>query len=119
MVYCIHIVCFFKQKTAYEMSISDWSSDVCSSDLHMSDQTVQRIVIDGLVFHGDGNPEPLHTGRVTAASITVAPYTQGFEPAFDAMSRRPEERRVGQECVSPCRSRGALSNETKTGQKIY
>src|SRR3546814_17894335 len=26
---------FFKQKTAYEMRISDWSSDVCSSDLHM------------------------------------------------------------------------------------
>src|SRR6184192_4551242 len=25
--------CFFKQKTAYEMSIGDWSSDVCSSDL--------------------------------------------------------------------------------------
>src|SRR3546814_9481676 len=29
---------FFKQKTAYEMRISDWSSDVCSSDLH-SDET--------------------------------------------------------------------------------
>src|SRR3546814_8185343 len=27
------IVLFFKQKTAYEMRISDWSSDVCSSDL--------------------------------------------------------------------------------------
>src|SRR3546814_4490455 len=27
------VVCFFKQKTAYEMRISDWSSDVCSSDL--------------------------------------------------------------------------------------
>src|SRR3546814_5431501 len=27
--------CFFKQKTAYEMRISDWSSDVCSSDLHI------------------------------------------------------------------------------------
>src|SRR3546814_6078096 len=27
---------FFKQKTAYEMRISDWSSDVCSSDLHAS-----------------------------------------------------------------------------------
>src|SRR3546814_4360916 len=26
---------FFKQKTAYEMRISDWSSDVCSSDLHL------------------------------------------------------------------------------------
>src|SRR3546814_11607970 len=30
---CICIVFFFKQKTAYEMRISDWSSDVCSSDL--------------------------------------------------------------------------------------
>src|SRR3546814_9630342 len=29
------IVFFFKQKTAYEMRISDWSSDVCSSDLHI------------------------------------------------------------------------------------
>src|SRR3546814_3714255 len=28
------VFCFFKQKTAYEMRISDWSSDVCSSDLH-------------------------------------------------------------------------------------
>src|SRR3546814_9984209 len=27
------VVCFFKQKTAYELRISDWSSDVCSSDL--------------------------------------------------------------------------------------
>src|SRR3546814_19392735 len=27
------LICFFKQKTAYEMRISDWSSDVCSSDL--------------------------------------------------------------------------------------
>src|SRR3546814_2383355 len=34
MVYCIVLVFFFfKQKTAYEMRISDWSSDVCSSDL--------------------------------------------------------------------------------------
>src|SRR3546814_3953365 len=32
---CLH-VCFFKQKTAYEMRISDWSSDVCSSDLRQS-----------------------------------------------------------------------------------
>src|SRR3546814_8364095 len=32
---CLDIFCFFffKQKTAYEMRISDWSSDVCSSDL--------------------------------------------------------------------------------------
>src|SRR3546814_10593198 len=31
---CSLVVFFFKQKTAYEMRISDWSSDVCSSDLH-------------------------------------------------------------------------------------
>src|SRR3546814_6044265 len=30
-------VFFFKQKTAYEMRISDWSSDVCSSDLHVAE----------------------------------------------------------------------------------
>src|SRR3546814_5784197 len=31
----VNVICvfFFKQKTAYEMRISDWSSDVCSSDL--------------------------------------------------------------------------------------
>src|SRR3546814_10000897 len=36
---CVSVSCFFfffKQKTAYEMRISDWSSDVCSSDLHGS-----------------------------------------------------------------------------------
>src|SRR3546814_8746658 len=33
MCVCIYVFFFFKQKTAYEMRISDWSSDVCSSDL--------------------------------------------------------------------------------------
>src|SRR3546814_1290004 len=32
-VCCVGVFFFFKQKTAYEMRISDWSSDVCSSDL--------------------------------------------------------------------------------------
>src|SRR3546814_9802828 len=34
-MYCGLCCFFFKQKTAYEMRISDWSSDVCSSDLRM------------------------------------------------------------------------------------
>src|SRR3546814_2471154 len=34
--FSIIIIFFFKQKTAYEMRISDWSSDVCSSDLQKS-----------------------------------------------------------------------------------
>src|SRR3546814_3968023 len=39
------VFCFFKQKTAYEMLISDWSSDVCSSDLRVDCRAV-----DGAVF---------------------------------------------------------------------
>src|SRR3546814_8511648 len=72
---------FFKQKTAYEMRISDWSSDVCSSDLALEDR--RRV---GSAF-GLGRIE----GRVG-----------------DHLSRRTlrsEERRVGKECVSTCRSR--------------
>src|SRR3546814_3941149 len=33
LLHCVSFFFFFKQKTAYEMRISDWSSDVCSSDL--------------------------------------------------------------------------------------
>src|SRR3546814_1114054 len=41
MYLCISLFFFFKQKTAYEMRISDWSSDVCSSDLfHRTSQRV-------------------------------------------------------------------------------
>src|SRR3546814_10343918 len=37
VVYCFF---FFKQKTAYELRISDWSSDVCSSDLELADEAL-------------------------------------------------------------------------------
>src|SRR3546814_7968820 len=40
-IYFVCVFFFFKQKTAYEMRISDWSSDVCSSDLPS-----QLLVID-------------------------------------------------------------------------
>src|SRR3546814_6280042 len=46
---CLLIFCFFfffKQKTAYEMRISDWSSDVCSSDLIGHLLVVGRAVIE-------------------------------------------------------------------------
>src|SRR3546814_16416693 len=41
-IYCFYFF-FFKQKTAYEMRISDWSSDVCSSDLFVG-EVIQRSV---------------------------------------------------------------------------
>src|SRR3546814_2632770 len=40
-------VLFFKQKTAYEMRISDWSSDVCSSDLQQYHSNIANNVIKG------------------------------------------------------------------------
>src|SRR3546814_10451018 len=47
------LVFFFKQKTAYEMRISDWSSDVCSSDL----------IVDGVIRVLDNPPPPNEAGR--------------------------------------------------------
>src|SRR3546814_2334489 len=43
------VVFFFKQKTAYEMRISDWSSDVCSSDLHGIDLGADGIRVNTVV----------------------------------------------------------------------
>src|SRR3546814_5226844 len=78
---------FFKQKTAYEMRISDWSSDVCSSDLVAEE--AQR---PGTQILAAGEILPRHRG--------AAERQQGV-----AGDVRSEERRVGKECVSTCRSR--------------
>src|SRR3546814_8368309 len=79
-LYCVLSLCFFffKQKTAYEMRISDWSSDVCSSDLFFAVQKTASHQIDT-----DKGPYCVACGA----------------------QDRSEERRVGKECVSTCRSR--------------
>src|SRR3546814_3103936 len=82
---------FFKQKTAYEMRISDWSSDVCSSDLGVAPVRGPRKRMGHL------NTPQLLT-RVTTGSSK-----QDGLP--DLHGDRSEERRVGKECVSTCRSR--------------
>src|SRR3546814_8094601 len=49
LVSFIYILCFFfKQKTAYEMRISDWGSDVCSSDLADIRHVMRGVVRRGL-----------------------------------------------------------------------
>src|SRR3546814_5474542 len=50
----IRVFFFFKQKTAYEMRISDWSSDVCSSDLHLYHllAEVDLVVLHRLTLEG-------------------------------------------------------------------
>src|SRR3546814_19797287 len=121
---------FFKQKTAYEMRISDWSSDVCSSDL-----IAHRL---GLLFERRpahpaqplGGPLDVHDPilpllRDPLALLTVnvalfpfpyldAEVVEGIGEeiedvkAIDDKARgRSEGRREGQECVRTCRSRGS------------
>src|SRR3546814_4573873 len=50
---CVLFCFFFKQKTAYEMRISDWSSDVCSSDLLHT-----RVPVDVIALHDPTFQEP-------------------------------------------------------------
>src|SRR3546814_4057148 len=78
------IVFFLKQKTAYEMRISDWSSDVCSSDLIIGE------------CHA-----ALEFGAVDEfGAVEIFGLPRGVGAVI-----RSEERRVGKECVSTCRSR--------------
>src|SRR3546814_10583077 len=61
---------FFKQKTAYEMRISDWSSDVCSSDLAASnavEKAVRRRRVDLAVLH----QKHVGTGRLRNQATIV------------------------------------------------
>src|SRR3546814_2861791 len=87
---------FFKQKTAYEMRISDWSSDVCSSDLLVA-------------LPGADLVHPVEANEIFLR--LPAPVLDGLEEAgfrfyrWDGTTIRSEERRVGKECVSTCRSR--------------
>src|SRR3546814_14999459 len=76
---------FFKQKTAYEMRISDWSSDVCSSDLFV---VAERAMVGGRrkiivkAVGGRGTKGDLGAGKQRLHRLC-----------------RSEERRVGKECV--------------------
>src|SRR3546814_2899916 len=56
---------FFKQKTAYEMRISDWSSDVCSSDLPYETDYRVRLRIDGILKQSAKMPVKLNQ-RISA-----------------------------------------------------
>src|SRR3546814_14132530 len=63
---------FFKQKTAYEMRISDWSSDVCSSDLPAGLKQAQQL------------PEPIFTPS-TKAAVGDHDQNVSFDAVVDAV----------------------------------
>src|SRR3546814_7560456 len=81
--YCSFFVFFFKQKTAYEMRISDWSSDVSSSDLgawvsqrhERRDQTTPECATAGRDESGDENVAD-HTRTCVRLSILLEADTQ-------------------------------------------
>src|SRR3546814_8420465 len=89
-------VVFFKQKTAYEMRISDWSSDVCSSDLVAHERGVKVHVDGARIFNAAAALETEASALVAEADTVSFCFSKGL---------RSEERRVGKECVSTCRSR--------------
>src|SRR3546814_20151226 len=94
----MHSLFSFKQKPAYEVRISDLSSDVCSSDLPTG------------CGRRRGDPSCLSTGVRSACGWTgcqscpcrTSAFREGCSPPSGV---RSEERRVGKECVSTCRSR--------------
>src|SRR3546814_1775934 len=99
-VYVVIFVFFFKQKTAYEMRISDWSSDVCSSDLFCL--TVVSFLCRSMV--PAGYMPDLSGGRDGRLAIELCTMGGGASLVQIDLGRS-EERRVGKGCVSTCRFR--------------
>src|SRR3546814_9105658 len=116
MWWCCVLVFFFKQKTAYEMRISDWSSDVCSSDLLEFGESTQ--INTPVTFEFSDEQGHKHRVEKRLLILPADPIEEGqetelwYDPAepedwdrIIVQLQRSEERRVGNECVSTCRSR--------------
>src|SRR3546814_9812972 len=114
----VSVFFLFKQKTAYEMRISDWSSDVCSSDLVQPGDRIGLVGRNGAgktttmrILAGEGEP---YAGTVTRTGEIGYLPQDPKEGDLDMLARdrvlsarglRSEERRVGKACVRTCRSR--------------
>src|SRR3546814_3912560 len=95
----------FKQKAAYEMRISDWSSDVCSSDLD-----VGLIVLDEGHMIGPSERKIRYETLVQRLLRRADSADRRIVCLSAILPSRSEERRVGKECVSTCRSRWSPSH---------
>src|SRR3546814_5761530 len=107
----------FKQKTAYEMRINDWSSDVCSSDLDFAAGSGLVAIAAAMSGATRAVANDIDAVAATAVRLNAAlnevhvetndgDLLDGDACDFDLVLRS-EERRVGKECVSTCRSRWA------------
>src|SRR3546814_13275782 len=89
------------------MRISDWSSDVCSSDLLLPpshNMIIYSVSAGGKISIADLFTAGILPGLLFAAALLLTAYLVARHRGY-----RSEERRVGQECVSPCRSRWSQS----------
>src|SRR3546814_6383027 len=102
---------FFNTKTAYEVRISDLSSDVCSSDLRADHRAVAA---EGSHLGGrrrDARPDRQRQPDGPGAEFgSRMAGLSGDEEPGRAAGHRSEERRVGKECDSTCRSRWSRYN---------
>src|SRR3546814_1480556 len=116
MLFCqLVLFCFFffKQKTAYEMRISDWSSDVCSSDLGRGEPFLSgRLILEPEfveVFTTGKVGLPQLSMNFPAEHITTPMEWEDLilnDKVWEQIRElESEERRVGKECVSTCRYR--------------
>src|SRR3546814_16939478 len=96
------------------MRISDWSSDVCSSDLGHQPRSVDRRLAEAGAKRIMMGAQPvklrielIQMGEVAQADRATAHLVLigGTDAAPRRADLRSEERRVGKECVSTCRSR--------------
>src|SRR3546814_17489933 len=127
-MYCLHVsnCCFFfKQKTAYEMRISDWSSDVCSSDLlRESNYEAFRRRSERRFKDADRDHQAMlmisqdydnKMNLIVLRSFSKLPCRQPptIENGLHVHRHRSEELRVGKEFVSTCRTPWSPEQEKK------
>src|SRR3546814_19718911 len=96
------------------MRISDWSSDVCSSDLFLLADEAPEVEA-GAAYQQTGHVEAGHVDQVAhrgaavqaggEGNLAAATDRRAIEQPDEPGRVRSEERRVGKECVSTCRSR--------------
>src|SRR3546814_1937809 len=112
---CCLTFCFFRQKTAYEMRISDWSSDVCSSDLRAGRSDEQRCVALIVDFGPGGQDHQRRARRPVgedAARVPLAARNIGMlgEPGLEGVPF------VGKGHRSPGRRRLCRRSEEHTSE---
>src|SRR3546814_12513302 len=117
----------FKQKTAYEMRISDWSSDVCASDLKSEMDAQKKTFVEGAVARGVPEDQAAaifdqvekFAGYGFNKSHAAAYALVAYQTAYLKANYRSEERRVGTEGVRTCRYRWAadISNKNNKTQQ--